>query len=193
LCDVRDPDAVQRVVDRALADFGRLDVLVNNAGGAPPTDTSTASAKFHKAIIDINLTAPLVFAIKANAVMQGQDGGGSIVNISSMASVVAAPRLVAYGAAKAGLNALTRSLAVEWGPKVRVNCIALGTIMTEALETYVLPKDSAAREAMTAAIPLRRIGEAEEIANVCLFLCSEAAPYIDGSTIWADGGGLRGT
>src|SRR5437899_183798 len=79
----------------------------------------------------------LWFSQRSNAVMQEQDSGGSIVNISSMASVTASPGLVAYGAAKAGLNHFTRSLAVEWGPKVRVNCIALGTIQTEALDAVI--------------------------------------------------------
>src|SRR2546422_620539 len=83
-------------------------------------------------VIARNLVGPLWFSQRANAAMQEQDSGGSIVNISSMASVTASPGLVAYGAAKAGLNHFTRSLAVEWGPKVRMNCIALGTIETEA-------------------------------------------------------------
>ena len=190
-CDVRDPVATQLVVDTARERWGSLDILINNAGGAPPTETAAASPRFHRAVVEINLTAPLVVAVQANRIMQDQPGGGSIVNISSMASVLPSPSLVAYGAAKAGLNHLTRSLAVEWGPKVRVNCIALGTIMTEALREHILPSDPTARERMVRSIPLERIGEPEEIAQTCLFLCSDRATYINGATIWADGGGAR--
>jgi NAD(P)-dependent dehydrogenase (short-subunit alcohol dehydrogenase family) len=123
--------------------------------------------------------------------MQDQDTGGSIVNISSMASITASPGLVAYGAAKAGLNHFTRSLAVEWGPKVRMNCIALGTIQTEALDEVIFGNREETRQRFIDRTPLRRIGTPEEIANTCIFLASDKATYINGATIWADGGGAR--
>ena len=189
-CDVREIEQVDRVVARAVEMFGRLDVLINNAGGSPVADAGSASPRFHKAVIEINLTGPLWFAQRANAVMQEQDSGGSIVNISSMASVVPSPGLTTYGAAKAGLNHLTRNLAAEWGPKVRVNCIALGTIQTEALDEVVFGGDMERKRRYAQAVPLRRIGEPEEIANTCIFLASDRAPYINGATIWADGGGV---
>jgi NAD(P)-dependent dehydrogenase (short-subunit alcohol dehydrogenase family) len=191
-CDVRETEQIDDVVTRAVDVFGRVDVLINNAGGSPVADAGSASPRFHKAIIEINLTGPLWFAQRVNAVMQGQPDGGSIVNISSMASVVPSPGLASYGAAKAGLNQLTRTLAVEFGPKVRVNCIALGTIQTEALDEHIFGNDPERKRRYTEGVPLRRIGTPEEIANTCIFLASDRAPYVNGATIWADGGGVRG-
>jgi NAD(P)-dependent dehydrogenase (short-subunit alcohol dehydrogenase family) len=188
-CDVRNVDDIDIVVRRTLDTFGRIDVLINNAGGSPVVPTGPTSPRFHAAVIAINLTGPLWFSQRANAVMQEQSAGGSIVNISSMASVHPSPGLVAYGAAKAGLNHLTRSLAVEWGPKVRMNCIALGTIQTEALDEVIFGNDAESKHRYEERVPLRRIGRPEEIANTCIFLASDKAAYINGATIWADGGG----
>jgi NAD(P)-dependent dehydrogenase (short-subunit alcohol dehydrogenase family) len=186
-CDVREADQIDAVVQRALDEFGSLDVLVNNAGGSPAADPSTASPRFFAAVIAINLTGLMVFSQRANNVMQKQDDGGSIVNISSVAGLTATPWSVAYGASKAGVVNVTQSFAVAWGPKVRVNCIAPGLIWTEAA-SFLAPTEEA-RDAARAGIPLRRIGEVEEIADVVQFLCSPAARYITGETIVVDGGG----
>jgi NAD(P)-dependent dehydrogenase (short-subunit alcohol dehydrogenase family) len=190
-CDVRDVDQIDAVVGRTLEQFGRLDVLINNAGGSPVAPTGPTSPRFHASVIAINLTGPLWFSQRANAVMQEQETGGSIVNISSMASVHPSPGLVAYGAAKAGLNHFTRSLAVEWGPKVRLNCIALGTIQTEALDEVIFGNSAEIKRRFEERTPLRRIGTPEEIANTCIFLAGDRAAYVNGATIWADGGGAR--
>jgi len=128
--DVRDPDQIERVVDFATGRFGRLDVLVNNAGGSPPADSATASPKFSTAVITLNLIAPLLFAQRANAVMQDQPEGGVIVNIASVSGTRPSPGTAAYGAAKAGLINLTQTLAVDWAPKVRVNAVTAGLIRT---------------------------------------------------------------
>ena len=132
VCDVRDPDAVAAMVDGIVAAHGRLDVLVNNAGGAPSADAATASPRFHEKIVGLNLLSPLLVSQAANAVMQAQDGGGAIVNISSVSAPRPAPTIAAYGAAKAGLDSLTMSLAMEWGPKVRVNAIDVGLLPDRA-------------------------------------------------------------
>jgi len=185
-CDVREPDQIDAVVQRALDEFGRLDILVNNAGGSPAADASTASPRFFAAVIAINLTGMMVFSQRANNVMQKQDEGGSIVNISSVAGLTATPWSVAYGASKAGVINVTKSFAVAWGPRVRVNCIAPGLIWTEAA-AFLAPTEEARSEAR-AMIPLNRIGEVEEIADVVQFLCSPASRYITGETIVVDGG-----
>jgi NAD(P)-dependent dehydrogenase (short-subunit alcohol dehydrogenase family) len=185
-CDVRQADQVEAVVDKTIERFGRLDVLVNNAGGSPGAESATASPRFFAAVTAINLTGVLVFSQKANAIMQKQDEGGVIVNISSVAGLQGAAFSVAYGASKAGVINATKSLAVEWGPKVRVNCIAPGLIMTEGAE-YLAPTEKA-KELIAAQIPVRRIGDPEDIADVVHFLSSDAARYINGETIVVDGG-----
>jgi NAD(P)-dependent dehydrogenase (short-subunit alcohol dehydrogenase family) len=185
-CDVREADQIEAVVQRASDTFGRLDILVNNAGGSPGADSASASPRFFAAVIAINLTGLLVFSQKANAVMQGQDSGGTIINISSVAGIEGAAFSVAYGASKAGVINATRSLSVEWGPKVRVNCIAPGLIMTEGA-AYLAPTEEA-KQAIAARIPVRRIGEVDEIADVVHFLASPAARYMTGETVVVDGG-----
>ena len=189
--DVRNPDDVARVVDETVARFGRIDVLVNNAGGQPPVDISTVSPRFIQAIIELNLTAPIVMAQAANRVMQQQEQGGVIINISSQASMPGSGggSLAPYGAAKAGLNHVTRSLASAWGPKVRVNCVSLGWVITEAMADLLLPEDRTEWESIVSRIPLRRMGEPEEIGDICRFLAGHQAGYITGATLWADGGG----
>jgi NAD(P)-dependent dehydrogenase (short-subunit alcohol dehydrogenase family) len=186
-CDVREPEQVDAVVQRTVDEFGRLDILVNNAGGSPWTSSTTASPRFFAAIIAINLTGLMVFSQRANNVMQTQDDGGTIINISSVAGLVASPFSAAYGAAKAGVINVTRSFAAEWGPKVRVNCIAPGLILTEGAD-FLAPTEEA-KEAAAAAIPVKRIGLPADIADVVHFLSSPAARYINGETVVVDGGG----
>ena len=185
-CDVREPEQVEAVVQRAAHEFGGLHVLVNNAGGSPGSDTSTASPRFFASIININLTGLMVFSQKANAVMQKQDDGGTIINIASVAGLQAAPFMAAYGAAKSGVISVTKTNAVEWGPKVRVNCIAPGLILTEGAD-YLAPTQEA-KDTIARGIPVRRIGEVDDIADVVHFLCSPASRYINGETIVVDGG-----
>lgn len=189
--DVRNDEHIDRVVETAVERFGRLDVLVNNAGGQPPADIATASPRFIRAIVELNLTAPMVFAQKAYQVMSKQDGGGCIINISSQASmpVGSGGSLVPYGAAKAGLNHMTRSLAVAWGRKVRVNCVSLGWVETEAMADLLLPENREQWQSVIDKIPVGRMGTPDEIGEICAFLASDAASYINGATIWTDGGG----
>ena len=189
--DIRNDDDVDRVVATTLERFGRLDVLVNNAGGQPPADIATASPRFIRAIIELNLTAPMVFAAAAYRVMREQDSGGCVINISSQASMPTGGggSLVPYGAAKAGLNHMTRSLAAAWGRKVRVNCISLGWVETEAMADLLLPENREQWTTTIERIPVGRMGTPDEIGGICTFLASDAASYLNGTTIWADGGG----
>jgi NAD(P)-dependent dehydrogenase (short-subunit alcohol dehydrogenase family) len=212
VCDQGDLHQIDAFVARVVERFGRLDVLVNNAGGTVPTpdaedvpalvakiqgapradDAFERTARFHAFAIQNNLTSPLWFALRAARQMLAQDGTASIVNISSGASHPAgAPSLVSYGAAKSGLNHLTKSLAQEWGPKIRVNCLALGPTRTENFDRLVLGAPDAEAEYF-ANVPLRRAGTPEEVGNAVVFLCSGAADIINGGTIWMDGGMLPG-
>ena len=187
--DVREPEQIDRVIALALGQFGRLDLLVNNAGGAPPADAATASPRFSEAIIRLNLIAPLVFAQKANSVMQAQPDGGSILNIASISGVRPSPGTAAYGAAKAGLLSLTTSLAVEWAPKVRVNAIVAGLIRTE--QAHLHYGDEAGIKAVGTTIPLGRLGEPRDIGDACVFLASALASYVSGAALLVHGGGER--
>jgi NAD(P)-dependent dehydrogenase (short-subunit alcohol dehydrogenase family) len=189
--DIRDDAQIDHVIARTLERFGRLDVLVNNAGGQPPADLATASPRFIRAIIDLNLTAPMVFAAKAYNVMRDQPSGGCIINISSQASMPTGGggSLVPYGAAKAGLNHMTRSLAVAWGRTVRVNCVSLGWVETEAMADLLMPDNRAQWQSTLDKIPVGRMGTPDEIGGICSWLASPAASYLNGTTIWADGGG----
>ncbi len=188
--DVRDDAQIEAVVQTAVTEFGRLDVLVNNAGGQPPADTATVSPRFIKSIIEINLTGPMIFAQKAYQAIEKTAGSGSIINISSQASLPngSGGSLAPYGAAKAGLNHMTRSLAGAWGRTVRVNCVSLGWVETEAMASLLLA-DPGQRDKYADAIPVGRMGTPDEIGGICVFLASPAAAYINGTTIWADGGG----
>jgi NAD(P)-dependent dehydrogenase (short-subunit alcohol dehydrogenase family) len=185
--DVRDPDQIERVVAFTTERFGRLDVLVNNAGGSPPADSATASPKFSTAIITLNLVAPLLFAQQANAVMQAQSEGGAIVNIASVSGMRPSPNTAAYGAAKAGVINLTQTLAVEWAPKVRVNAVTAGLVRTE--QSHLFYGDEEGITAVGATVPLGRMADPADIADVCLFLASPLARYVSGENVVVHGGG----
>jgi NAD(P)-dependent dehydrogenase (short-subunit alcohol dehydrogenase family) len=187
--DLRDIEQVDRVVAAAMEGFGRLDVLINNAGGSPPAEAATVSPRFSAAIVQLNLIAPLWLAQRANAVMQKQEQGGSIVNIASVSGTRPSPGTAAYGAAKAGLINLTQSLAVEWAPRVRVNAIVAGPIVTEQSEAHY--GGDAGIAAVGATIPLGRMGRPDDIADACLFLASPMARWISGSALTIHGGGER--
>jgi NAD(P)-dependent dehydrogenase (short-subunit alcohol dehydrogenase family) len=186
--DVREPDQVDAVIAATRQRFGRLDVLVNNAGGSPPADTATASPRFTAGIIALNLTAAIVFAQRANAVMQEGDGG-SIVNIASVSGVRPSPEAAAYGAAKAGLLNATQTMAVEFAPKVRVNAVVAGLVVTE--QSHLFYGDDAGIAAVGATVPLGRMADPSDIADICLFLASPLARYVTGAEILAHGGGEK--
>lgn len=187
--DVRDPDQAHALVAFAVDTFGRIDVAVNNAGGSPMAAADAASPRFSEAIIRLNLVAPLHVAQAANAVMQTQDGGGSIINIASVSGVRPSPGTAAYGAAKAGLLNLTTSLGVEWAPKVRVNAITAGLIATE--QAHLHYGDDAGIAAVADTIPMRRMGNPTDIGDACIFLASPMAGYVTGANLLVHGGGER--
>ena len=187
--DVRELEQIEAVAAFAEESFGRIDVLVNNAGGAPPADAATASPRFHESILRLNLIAGLHFAQRANRTMQSQDSGGVIISITSVSGIRPSPGTAAYGAAKAGLESLTRSLAVEWGPQVRVVAVAAGMVRTEQSGLYYGDEEGIA--AVGATVPLGRIADPREIGDACVFLASPLASYVSGSTLLVHGGGER--
>lgn len=185
--DVRDADSVRALVEGIVAGHGRLDVLVNNAGGAPYALAADASPRFHSKVVDLNLLSPLLVSQAANAVMQRQDGGGAIVMVSSISATRPSPGTAAYGAAKAGVDSLVRSLAVEWAPKVRLNAIDVGLVRTEQSDLHYGGEAGVA--AIEATIPMGRLARPEEIGQVAAFLASPLASYVSGATIAVHGGG----
>lgn len=183
-CDVREPDQVRHLLDTVIARHGRLDTLVNNAGGAPVAVTATASPRFHEKVVGLNLLAPLLVAQRANEIMQAQESGGTIVMVSSIAATRPSPGTAAYAAAKAGLDNLTATLAVEWAPKVRVNSLNVGMVHTEITEAMF-----GHTEAIATTVPLGRLATPEDVGNCVVFLASPLASYVSGSTLLMHGGG----
>ncbi|ORE88753.1 short chain dehydrogenase [Oceanococcus atlanticus] len=187
--DIRDAEACKALLADIAARHGRLDVLINNAGGSPFAMADAASPRFHEAIIRLNLLAPLNLAQGANALMQQQDHGGVIINIGSVSADRASPGTAAYGAAKAGLLNLTQSLAVEWAPKVRVAAVSPGPVLTEQAHLHF--GDEAGIAAVASSIPMQRLAQPDDIGNACVWLASDQAAYVSGSNIVINGGGER--
>lgn len=146
-----------------------------------------SSPKFHQSIINLNLVAPLLVGMRANDVMQQQPDGGVIINISSVAASRPSPGTAAYGAAKAGLESLTRSLAAEWAPKVRVNCVVAGLIRTE--QSHLHYGDEEGIAAVSSVVPLGRMADPSDLADVFVFLASPMAKYMTGASVPVHGGG----
>ena len=186
-CDVRDPASVQDMVKQIRAEAGPITVLVNNAGGSPPSDAATASPRFAEKIVGLNLMAPLWAsqAVYADMALMG----GSIINIASVSALRPSPGTSVYAAAKGGLVALTRSLASEWGPNIRVNAVVVGYIETEQTEaTY---GTDSAQAGISRNIGLKRLGRSAEIADAVAYLASDNASYVSGAVLEVHGGGER--
>lgn len=188
-CDVRDPDAVAAMIAEIVARHGRLDGVVNNAGGSPFALAAESSDNFAAKIVGLNLLAPLTVARAAHAVMATQPGGGAIVNVSSVSGHRPSPGTAAYGAAKAGLDNLTESLAVEWAPQVRINSVVAGPVQTEASHLHYGDDDGIAAVGRT--IPMGRLARPADIGHAVAFLLSPLASFITGSTLTVHGGGER--
>ena len=187
--DVREPEQIDAVVAFAKERFGRIDVLVNNAGGSPYAEAKGVSPRFIASVVALNLTAPFVFAQRVNAVMQEQPEGGSIINIASVSGTRPSPGTAAYGAAKAGLLNLTQTLGVEWAPKVRVNAVTAGLIETESAASHYGDAEGVAEVART--VPIGRMAEPSDVADACLFLASSLSRYMTGASLLLHGGGER--
>ena len=186
VCDVTRSEQLEQLVAAALAEFGRLDLLVNNAGGTGPRAALQTSERYFEAALRFNLTSAFLLTRLAVPKMVETAGGGAVVNISSRASDMVQTGFVAYGAAKAALNMLTRNLAAELAPKVRVNAISVGGVDTQSLE--VVLTNQALREEFERNTPMGRPGTVEDIAACALYLASPAAGWVTGKVFQVDGG-----
>ena len=185
--DIRDAVASQALIDFVAERFGRLDILVNNAGGGPPVAAANASAQLTQKIISLNLVAPLVLSQQAHSLLTQAQNGGSIVNIASVSGARPSPGTAAYGAAKAGLLNVTKSLAMEWGPQIRVNALIVGLVHNEAGVEHYGGEEGFKRVADM--LPLKRMASPEDVANAVMLMCSDRASYISGANLEVDGGG----
>ncbi|NNE56675.1 MAG: SDR family oxidoreductase [Hellea sp.] len=183
--DIRKEDAGEKLVEFAIKKTGRVDCLVNNAGGTPIEDAQQASAALVSKIINLNLIAPI--NLSREAYPELKKNRGSIINISSVSGSRPSPKTAAYGAAKAGLLNYTTSLAMEWAPDIRVNAIIVGLVETEASEVHYGGEKGIAH--LSSELPMGRMGAPEDIAKACLFLADPANDYVSGACLEVHGGG----
>lgn len=181
--DLRDPEAVRHF----FAALPRLDVLVNNAGGTPYRRLTDVDAGRHARVIELNLVAPLTASLAAYE--QLKRVRGAVVMIGSVSGGRPSPGSAAYGAAKAGLESLARSMAVEWAPEVRVNTLVVGMVRTELAHLHYGGEDGIASVSRT--VPLGRLAEPADVGAAAVFLASDAAAYVSGASLLVHGGGER--
>ncbi|MGE0665606.1 MAG: SDR family NAD(P)-dependent oxidoreductase [Sphingomonadales bacterium] len=177
-------DELDGLVDAAYGAFGKVDVLVNNAGMSPlyPSPEDVSEALYDK-VLDINLKGPFRLSALVGGRM-ARGAGGSIINISSIASIRPTANVIPYAAAKAGLNAMTEAYAFAYGPRVRVNCICCGAFRTDVSKAW----DMDAAEARARNYAMKRIGEPNEVVGAALYFASDASTYTTGSVLRVDGG-----
>ena len=183
--DVLQEEQLEALVAAALAEFGRIDIVINNAGGSPPKPALKTTTEEFVNAFRFNVATAFALSRIAAPKMIESAGGGSIINISSVAGQHPSPGFVAYGTAKCALTMLTRELAQEFAPRIRVNAIGVGSTKTEALNTVLSP---AIEKTMIDLTPLGRLGEVEDISACALYLASPAAAYITGDVIGVNGG-----
>ena len=183
--DVTESDQLAHLVDATIAEFGRLDILVNNAGGWMPRPFLQTSQRNFEAALRFNVISAFVLSQLAVPHLAATDHG-AIVNISSRSASMVQPAFTAYASAKAALSMMTRAMAPELAPKVRVNVIEVGGVETAALESVLT--DPAIREQLEANTPMRRVGRPEDIAAAVVFLASDASSWVTGKVFEIDGG-----
>ena len=183
-CHMGNWEQVNGMIDAVYERFGKVDILVNNAGMSPLYDNlADISEELYNKVMDVNLKGPFRLTAVVGTRMAGGNGG-SIINISSTASIHPRPDIIPYAAAKAGLNALTEGFAHAFGPKVRVNCIMCGPFLTDISKSW----DMAAFNQRAKEIALRRGGEPEEIVGAALYFAGEASSFCTGAILRLDGG-----
>jgi NAD(P)-dependent dehydrogenase (short-subunit alcohol dehydrogenase family) len=188
-CNVARKAEVDAALAATLAAFGRVDALINNAGIFKAADFLEITEADWDAVLDVNLKGSFLVA-QAVAREMAKAGGGAIVNMSSVNSVMAIPSIASYNVSKGGINQLTRVMALALADKgIRVNAVAPGTIATELARNAVLGSEEAKQRIMSRT-PMKRLGEPAEIADVCAFLVSSASSYMTGEIVYVDGGRL---
>jgi NAD(P)-dependent dehydrogenase (short-subunit alcohol dehydrogenase family) len=185
--DLREPAAVTAFFASVGERYGRLDVLVNNAGGTPYRLLGEGDAERHARVVELNLTVPLTVSLAAYELLRASRG--SVVMTGSVSGTRPSPGTAAYGAAKAGLENLARSMAVEWSPEVRVNTLVLGMVRTELSHLHYGDEDGIA--AVGATVPLGRLAEPSDVGEAAVFLASDRAAYVSGASLLVHGGGER--
>jgi 7-alpha-hydroxysteroid dehydrogenase len=184
--DVMKTEDLDHLVDATVEHFGRLDVLVNNAGGTMPRAAMATSERFFETALRFNVTAAFLLTQRAARAMVDTAGSGSVVNISSRSSDMVQTSFVAYGAGKAALNMMTRNMAADLAPRVRINAIGVGGVATQALD--VVLTDDHLRAQFITGTPMGRPGEPEDIACAALYLASDASSWVTGKIFQIDGG-----
>jgi 7-alpha-hydroxysteroid dehydrogenase len=184
--DVMKTDQLEALVQRTVDELGRVDILVNNAGGTMPRPAMQTSEAYFENALRFNVTTAFLLTKLAARAMVDTAGGGSVVNISSRSSDMVQTSFVAYGAGKAALNMMTRNIAGELAPLVRVNAISVGGVATRSLEAVLT--DDALRAQFEAGTPMHRAGTPEDIACAALYLASPAASWVTGKVLQVDGG-----
>ncbi|MEU2830906.1 SDR family oxidoreductase [Streptomyces lavendulae] len=185
--DLRDPGAVAEFFAGVADRHGRLDCLVNNAGGTPYRLLGEGGAERHARVLELNLIAPMTASLAAHPWLRASRG--SVLMIGSVSGTRPSPGTAAYGAAKAGLENLARSMAVEWAPEVRVNSLVLGMVRTELAHLHY--GDEAGVAAVGATVPLGRLAEPSDVGEAAVFLASDRAGYVSGASLLVHGGGER--
>ncbi|HLK11373.1 MAG TPA: glucose 1-dehydrogenase [Candidatus Binatia bacterium] len=183
-CDVTDAAQIEAAAQRAVHELGRIDVLVNNAGGFPPMPFLDMDLPTWEWCFRFNLTSAFLATRACLPYMLARDGG-VVLNVSSAAGRIVRKGFVGYGTAKAALSFMTRQLAAEFAPRVRVNALAVGAVDTSALRPFLSPEIRGRMEALT---PMGRIGTVEDVALAALWLCSPAGGWVTGKVVEVDGG-----
>ncbi len=184
--DVTDSEQLQNLLTRTLETFGKIDLLVNNAGGSAPRAALETSTDFFRRALEFNVLSAFELTQQVVPKMVETTGAGAIINISSRSSDMVQTAFVAYGASKAALNMMTRNMAAEFAPKVRVNALSVGGVATQSLD--VVLTNEALREQFIKNTPMGRPGEPEDIAAAALYLASPASAWVTGKIFQIDGG-----
>lgn len=186
VADLARPDDAAQLADEAIAAFGRLDIVVNNVGGTMPNALLSTSAKDMRDAFTFNVATAHALTAAAAPLMLTHSGGGSVINITSTMGRLAGRGFAAYGTAKAALAHYTRLSALDLAPRIRVNAIAPGSILTSALD--IVASNDELRTPMEQATPLRRLGDPLDIAAAAVYLASPAGSYLTGKILEVDGG-----